>query len=269
MSRFATRSFCFGLTITLLLIFWFYQNRASNLKIWGAVRSQDLQAIESYVDGGGNLETGAFMRRTTPLREALVNEKFESYRKLLELGANPNKICRGQPSIIQWAAGMDDAKWLRLALENGGDANLISGSKLNGKSPPIFWALTFGTDESVDLLKNADIDLECPDFVGLSPLAHAIDRRRFCFAKWYVETKRPSVEEIKEDTVLLNLMTASSPFLLGPSANQEFESYKFLRRYFVENQLIANEDFVSLDRVLVDPSKENFFRRAVNDPLNR
>jgi ankyrin repeat protein len=65
--------------------------REGSMSIWEAVEQEDLDAIQAYVDRGGDLDVGATLRGKTPLLHAGISTKAEQlFSKLLELGANPN-----------------------------------------------------------------------------------------------------------------------------------------------------------------------------------
>jgi hypothetical protein len=108
--------------------------------IWKAVESENLDAIRSYAQSGGNLEVGARRYGKTPLLHALRLKKKKSYETLLSLGASPNTECRGggeilplRTPVIHHAALEEDPFWLAKALEAGGDANLMNNADGNSK----------------------------------------------------------------------------------------------------------------------------------------
>jgi ankyrin repeat protein len=152
--------------------------RGGSMSIWEAVEREDLDAIQAYVERGGNLEVGATRRGKTPLLHALILKKPNSYSKLLALGANPNTLCRGggaiQPpnsSVMHHAALEEDPFWLRAALESGGDPNQMNGGKGQQNGTPLQFAIMKQRIENVKLLCEHGTDLDAPiDHYGRTAL---------------------------------------------------------------------------------------------------
>jgi hypothetical protein len=65
-------------------------------------------------------------KNSTPLFWALRNLNFDGFKKLLDLGADPN-IIFADGSVMHWAAKFEDTKFLREALIHGGNPNLVAG----------------------------------------------------------------------------------------------------------------------------------------------
>jgi hypothetical protein len=149
--------------------------RHVSMSIWEAVEKEDLDAIEAYVRGGGDLEVGATRPGKTPLLHALILKKQKSYTKLLALGANPNTICRGggaillpNSSVMHHAAPEEDPFWLRAALEAGGDPNQMNGGEGQQKGRPLRFAIMTERIDNVKLLCEHGADVDAPiDQLGL------------------------------------------------------------------------------------------------------
>ena len=152
--------------------------RGSSMTIWEAVERENLDAIRAYVRNGGDLDVGARRLGKTPLLYALVLQKRESYRTLLELGADPNTMCRGggeimlpNSSVVHHAALEEDPFWLRAALESGGDPNRMNGAKGLQRGRPLRFAIMEEHLENVRLLCEHGADVNAPiDELGLSAL---------------------------------------------------------------------------------------------------
>ncbi len=155
--------------------------RGSSMTIWEAVEREDLDAIRAYVRNGGDLDVGARRLGKTPLLHALILQKKESYRTLLELGADPNTMCRGggeimlpNSSVVHHAALEEDPFWLRAALESSGDPNQMNGAKGLQRGRPLRFAIMKVRLENVKMLFDHGADINAPmDHLGLTALRQA------------------------------------------------------------------------------------------------
>jgi len=115
-----------------------------------------IKKIDKLVAQGVNVNSrGA--RNATPLFWAMQNLK--GFKKLLELGADPNVVFDDGGNIIVWAVTSKDKRFLELALEYGGNPNLISGQF---NETPLFEAAgPHGKSKAVILLDaGANIDAQ-------------------------------------------------------------------------------------------------------------
>ena len=148
------------------------------MTIWEAVEQENLDAIRAYVRNGGNLEVGARWLGKTPLLHALILQKRKSYGMLLELGADPNTICRGggeillpNSSVMHHAALEEDPFWLQAALEAGGDPNKMNGARGLQQGTPLRFAIMEEHLENVKLLCDYGANINASiDELGLSAL---------------------------------------------------------------------------------------------------
>ena len=62
----------------------------------------------------------------TPLFWALRNSNIEGFKKLLDLGADPN-IVFADGTVMHWTAKHKDTRFLQAALEHGGNPNISAG----------------------------------------------------------------------------------------------------------------------------------------------
>ena len=137
-----------------------------------AVNKEDLREIDRIVAAGADVNL-AGKDNVTPLAWALMLERKNAFRHLLQNGANPNHLVGKALPIIEIAAGDGkDFQWLQLCLEHGGDPNVVN--QLNGiphgRQTPIYRAISSGQKKNVDLLIAAGADLEHRDYNGATPL---------------------------------------------------------------------------------------------------
>lgn len=100
--------------------------------------------------------TGA--QQATPLFWALRNSNIDGFKKLLVLGADPNTLF-ADGSVMHWAARHTDTRFLRAALEHGGNPNLMAGRPAE---TPLFETIGVGgTDnkEAMLMLLDAGADI--------------------------------------------------------------------------------------------------------------
>lgn len=132
----------------------------------------NVSKVEALVRQGVDVNSrGA--QGATPLFWAMRN--IAGYRKLLELGADPNLEFGGGMSVMRWSLPHENPAILRLALEHGGNPNLVfrrSNSITGSDSRPlIFDALAYG-DEKVIVLLNAGAEINGRDSLGRTPLLY-------------------------------------------------------------------------------------------------
>ena len=105
----------------------------------------------------------------TPLFWALREGNFEGYARLLELGADPNVVydtvvlseegeerirIDEETSIMHWAAGHPDRRFMEAALEYGGDPNLRAGwRKRTVIFETIIWPVPYFDEDRPDLVR--------------------------------------------------------------------------------------------------------------------
>jgi ankyrin repeat protein len=110
----------------------------------------------------------------TLLEWALKNNKKEAFRKILEMGGNPNfRDSISNTPVIVMAAAEQDITYLKYCLAHKGDPNVSSIKDMkNGNSylTPLDAAVSYGTIENIDLLINngADVNYSSDNFVPLT-----------------------------------------------------------------------------------------------------
>ncbi|QDU96743.1 ankyrin repeat domain-containing protein [Lignipirellula cremea] len=140
-------------------------------KLMAAIDAEDLATIEALVQGGANPDAQG-LEGMTPLRWSIQREYWESYQKLLKLGADVNQVC-GRMSAIHDAAWMEDSKWLRAAIENGGDVDLHP----QYGDPVIIAAISSREVANVELMIESGADVNALSIRKSSTVLTAIDLR--------------------------------------------------------------------------------------------
>ena len=93
----------------------------------------DLKKVEKLVAHGVDVNARGY-RKGTSLFWSLRKGSLSGFKKLLELGADPNTLLPGT-SVMHLAARRRNTGFLRAALDHGGDPNLLASE--DGE-PPIF-----------------------------------------------------------------------------------------------------------------------------------
>ncbi|WP_411823792.1 ankyrin repeat domain-containing protein [Leptospira sp. 'Mane'] len=116
----------------------------------------------------------------TLLSLEVINERFESSKILLELGADPNKqgntLSKGY-SPIMYGASVKDSRLLKLLLAYGGNPNAeAKGKIISGiiTYTPLMNASQSGNLENVKLLIDAGANIHFRDELGETPLTEAL-----------------------------------------------------------------------------------------------
>jgi len=117
----------------------------------------------------------------TLLSLEVKNERFDSSKTLLELGANPNKqgnlISEGYSPIL-YAASAKDSKLLNLMLAHGGNPNIEAKGKVPSGSTithtPLMNASKAGRLENVRILIEAGANINFKNELGGTPLSKAL-----------------------------------------------------------------------------------------------
>lgn len=104
----------------------------------------------------------------TPLFWAMRD--YNGFKRLLELGADPNVVYGDGNSVMLAAVSLKDQRILKAALEHGGNPNLAA-SDSTGRTP-IFDAVGAGVD-AVDLLLKHGADINARDSFDSTPVLSA------------------------------------------------------------------------------------------------
>jgi ankyrin repeat protein len=153
-------------------------------KLARAAGEGDLAKINELVSTGVDVNsTGS--QGATPLFWSMQN--FNGFEALLKLGANPNTRV-GDSSIMYWLTQIEEVRFLEVALQYGGNPNLVAG---RFEETPIFGTIGLEGASSIEamlLLLKAGADINAtsggePVFGlsngGKTPLMRAADLVRF------------------------------------------------------------------------------------------
>ena len=167
-----------------------------------AVKSEDLDMIKELIAKGADVNAqGAEGMR--PLFLAATRQKLESFELLLRNGADPNvtaervaqiQLYEDSPMtrklpLMELLVAIDDSRYLRLALEHGGDPNTKAqfGGMLKGLTV-LFAAIREGYIQNVEVLVNggADVNFLNPPS-SHSPLTESANRSRYDITKLLIQ----------------------------------------------------------------------------------
>lgn len=127
----------------------------------------------------------------TPLFWAMKNDSIDGFKKLLELGADPNFIFGDGGTVIHWAVRLENSDFLRFALDYGGNPNLVAGQR---RLTPLFKAR--GGD-SINMLLKYGADPNVQESRGNTPVIMAAGLGRYDIA--YVLLNNGADYSLKND----------------------------------------------------------------------
>ncbi|TGN10198.1 ankyrin repeat domain-containing protein [Leptospira ilyithenensis] len=142
---------------------------------------QDTEKMKKIVrEGKLNVDYQESKFGETLLSLEVKNERYDSSKTLLELGADPNKqensLSEGY-SPIMYGASVKDLRLLRLLLEYGGNPNIEAKGKIISGTityTPLINASQDGKLENVKLLIRAGANIHFKDELGSTPLKEAL-----------------------------------------------------------------------------------------------
>lgn len=153
----------------------------SQLALARAIEAEEIPAIDRAVADGADVNRLG-KDEMTPLAWAFTKQKKESFRRLLEKGANPNFKTKkaawnndGQ-SIMQFSAMASDPDYLRLSLKYGGNPN--APDLLPGKTI-IYTAIRNRRPENIRILARSGANLNFQDASGATPAMMAKNDSQF------------------------------------------------------------------------------------------
>ena len=140
-----------------------------------AVETGNVAEIDGLVSRGVDLNAGG-TNGITPLEWAFKARQKNSFKALLEKGADPNQQNEQGVSAVSLAARVkDDSEWLAMVLKHEADPNLVNPTDdiLAGHRTPIFDAILSYNKKNLELLINAGADLDFQDDLGETPMIYA------------------------------------------------------------------------------------------------
>lgn len=190
--------------------------------------------IEKIVSQGVSVN-GRGAKNATPLFWALRKQSFKGFKKLLELGADPNILFDDGGTVMHWVADDKFLKFLQAALEHGGDPNLIACMFAQS---PLFDAIDSSSEISktpaMDLLLKAGANINKKNSFGNTPVLHAAESIRFDIVYKLLQHGADYRLRNYHDKDLADIMVSEKKRM---DLNHEFYSvwYKKVKSFLIEN----------------------------------
>lgn len=155
-----------------------------------AAASNDSAAVDDALRAGANLDF-AGEHGISPLLWLLLKQEYGGFVLLLERGAAPNLVTVNSSSlpenVVHSAAMLEDSRYLRAALEHGGNPNLVLDSRRTGYAP-IHAAIRHRRPNNIKLLLSAGADIDHRDVGEGTPLLYAAAQGQWSIALLLLES---------------------------------------------------------------------------------
>ena len=209
-----------------------------------AAADGDIQTIDMLVQQGVNVNATGY-HNVSPLFWAMQN--IDGYRRLLELGADPN-IIFDTMSVMHLAASASTSEYLSLALTYGGDPNLKAGRL---KKTPIFSAvmsdnsignISLLLDAGADINAQTDGQLSDLDFSGTTAIMEAANIDKYRLVSWLLNKEADYRHQNSHGRSLYDDVLFSKKIMLKnniPSNNEEMEWLLKVEAWLLDQELQA------------------------------
>jgi ankyrin repeat protein len=197
-----------------------------------------LACVSELVAGGANPNARGY-HGITPLIYAMSGISLKGFRRLLELGADPNLQMENGDSVMTLSAERRDPEALKLALAFGGNPNLRRSFKpvhyLDFSPTPLFVTLHYNRLENARILIKAGADVNGRTFDGGTALMEAAIQDRYDMM--YVLLEAGADPRARNN----NGVTASYHLIDCNLSNQSAETVKWRQRCMGEEKVTATK----------------------------
>ena len=174
-----------------------------------------VKTVEELANSGVDVNASG-TNGATPLFWAMNN--YKGFKKLLELGADPNVVYGDGGTVMHWAVRMKDNRFLEEALKHGANPNIVvKGSMF--EDTPIFRALSQGI-EKVEILLDAGANINAQDGFGWTPVMDAMIGIRSDLVIYLLERGADYKIKTNEGSTLANIV-ADKEGMLTPQGELE------------------------------------------------
>lgn len=150
-----------------------------------AIEANDLAEIDRLVAAGADVNAQG-EGKMTPLLWAFPDDKLDRFKKLLELGADPNVVIESDfdtrggmsagDSVTHMACKSAFPGYFQAVFEHGGDVNLQLTSRVGLHDTPLFSVIKFGgadKKEKIQLLLDQGADINYMNGADATPVMDA------------------------------------------------------------------------------------------------
>jgi len=131
---------------------------------------------------------------------------FEAFEYLLNMGANPSAQTSDGPNVIELCAMQEDIRFIKAAVKNGANVNLISQYD---RQTPIFSAVLSRRFENAKFILDAGACLDVADPMGTTPVLLASDQGAFDFVVFFLKRgANPFFKTIQGHDLIASLKNA-------------------------------------------------------------
>lgn len=185
-----------------------YFSDSSQIRLADSATEGDLEGMRAAIADGADVNKIG-RQGITPLFWSLAKQQFQAFRLLLEHGADPNQMTqdeetRGYSSVLELAAAIPDSRYLKAALEHGGNPNLSTNE---WKQPVIYQAIMHRNLDNVKLLVEHGAAINYQDNAHKTPMLQAVLTRQYTIALYLLRIGAdPTIKDDHDDNVVDVLM---------------------------------------------------------------
>lgn len=228
-----------------------YFANPAEIELARAIEWGDTNKITAMLNKGIDINTQGYKDRMTFLMWSFIKQQKVSYKYLLDNGADPNqtltqpKLSNKMLTVMNMAVLIEDAFYLKTALEHGGDPNTKDGNQ-----SIIFEAIRNHRVENIELLLDFKADINYKNKIsGDTPLIESLGRDLYNIAFYLLERGADPSIKSRDIAIIIKTRVTSEQGIDDLRKKMEYkkkvvkklQDMGYLQGYVVDDQGILFE----------------------------